>query len=202
MKVSDCMATNIATIDRDTSLVEASHRMLDCGSGFLPVTDGDRLVGVVTDRDLVVRGLAENLSPTDTPVDALMSIEIICCLADDDIEAVKARMLEHDVGRLPVIDGERRLIGVVSRKQLGLAEAPRKQPVKVTFQKTRTDSYGRPHKVPIKTVYITGAREPDRAVASAVAHYEQQQGTAWTNVADDLAVDAGDGGDGGGRKDR
>lgn len=188
MKISELMATEINTIDRDASLVEASHRMLDCGVGFLPVVEGDRLIGVVTDRDLVVRGLAENCSP-ETPVHELMSIEIVCCFPDEDVEAAKQRMVEHDIRRLPVIDDAYRLCGVVSRKQLGLADAPRKTPVKVTFQKTKTDSYGRQHKVPIKTVYITGAKETDTAVAKAVEHYEHEQGTAWTNVADNLAVE-------------
>ncbi|MFZ1415084.1 MAG: CBS domain-containing protein [Defluviicoccus sp.] len=189
MNVSDLMATEVSTVNRDASLVEASHRMLDCGVGFLPVVEDERLIGVITDRDLVVRGLAENVSPTGTPVYELMSIEIVCCFPGEDIEALKQRVLEHDVRWLPVIDSEHRLCGVVSRAQLGLADAPRKAPVKVTFQKTKTDGYGRQHKVPIKTVYITGAKETDTAVVKAIEHYEHEQSTAWTNVSDDLEVE-------------
>lgn len=190
MKVSECMASDVNHIELGASLVEAAHRMLDCGVGFLPVVDEGRLVGVVTDRDLVVRGLAENLGPS-TPIRDVMSIEIVCCFPDDDVEAAKERMMACDVGRMPVIDGDRRLVGLLTRKLLGLPQAPRKEPVKVTFQKTKTDSYGRPHKVPVKTVYITGVKETEVAVAKAVERYEQEQGTVWKNVADDLAVEEG-----------
>jgi CBS domain-containing protein len=188
MNVSECMSSEVVTIDRDASLVEASHRMLDADIGFLPVVEGGRLIGIITDRDLVTRGLAENLSPTSTFVQDLMSIEIVCCSPDESLEAAKARMLEHEVRRMPVIDHEGRLLGMISRRQLGLEEPARKTAVEVSFRKTKTDSYGRQHKVPIRTIYVTGSQQPESAIEKAVELYEREQGTSWNSVADDVGV--------------
>ena len=193
MNVKECMSKDFVAIAPDTSLAEASNRMLDANVGFLPVVDSERLLGVITDRDLVVRGLAENKSPINTTVGDLMSIEIVCCFGDQTIEDAKRLMNEHSLKRLPIIDYEHKLLGIISRGQLGLPEASRKKPVKVTFQKTKTDSYGRPHQVAIKTVYITGIQNKEEATEKAVKHLESEKGTAWSNVADKIEVEAPEG---------
>jgi hypothetical protein len=89
-----------------------------------------------------------------------------------------------------VIDEQHRLLGVLTRDQLGMPNVPPKAPVKVTFSKKKTDSYGRPHKVPIKSVYITSTTEKEAAVSTAVKRLEDEEGTVWSNVADELDVDA------------
>jgi len=202
MNVSDLMAKPVRTIDQHASLVEAAHAMLDCDAGFLPVVDEGHLVGVVTDRDLVLRGMAENRSPVNTQVHELMSVEVVCCFADQSMDEARALVSDHKVRRLPVIDHEHRLLGILSRQALGLSELPGRvnKPLKVTFQKTKTDSYGHPHKIPVKTVYVTVSSK-EEALQKAREHYEHEQGTAWTNVADDVDVDEmGGHGDDSGRK--
>lgn len=189
MNVKECMAKDVISVAHDVSLAEASSRMLDANVGFLPVVDGKRLIGVITDRDLVVRGLAENKSPIDTPIHDLMSIEIVCCFEDQTVEDAKRLMTEHGLKRIPVIDHEHNLLGVISRAQLGLPDESRKKPVKVTFQKIKTDSYGRPHQVAVRTMYITGAKDKEEATEKAVRHYESEKGTAWSNVADKIEVE-------------
>jgi CBS domain-containing protein len=92
-------------------------------------------------------------------------------------------MTEHTVRRLLVISHEHALVGIVTLPDVGGIEPPRKKSVKVTFHKEKTDSYGRPHKVEVKTVYITSVRGKEAAEAAAVKHVEQEAGTAWTNVA-------------------
>ena len=191
MQVIERMLNEPKTIDADASLVEAAHAMLDEGVGFLPVVHEGRLVGVITDRDLVVRGLAENRNPIDTEVHELMSLEVVCCFADRETDEAKALMEEHNLRRLPVIDHHHHLLGILSRKDVGLTHTPKKAPVKVIFKKEKTDGYGRPRKVTIKAVYITGAKDKDAAVAAAVKQYKEEEGTDWQNVADEIDVQEG-----------
>jgi CBS domain-containing protein len=87
--------------------------MLRADAGSIPVCDGDKVVGMITDRDIAVRGVAEGRGP-DTPVSELMSDGIICAREDDDIHEVARRMSEEQVRRLPVLDAEDRLCGIVS----------------------------------------------------------------------------------------
>jgi CBS domain-containing protein len=113
MKVSEVMTREVATVDADQSAQEAANFMLQGDAGSIPVTDGDRLIGMITDRDITVRGIAQGRGP-DTPVRELMSEGLICAREDDDIEEVAMRMSEAQVRRLPVIDESENLVGIVS----------------------------------------------------------------------------------------
>jgi CBS domain-containing protein len=87
--------------------------MLQGDAGSIPVTDGDRLIGMITDRDITVRGVAQGHGP-ETPVRDLMSSGLICARTNDDIEEVATRMSDAQVRRLPVIDESDNLVGIVS----------------------------------------------------------------------------------------
>ena len=87
--------------------------MLKAEAGSIPVTDGDRLIGMITDRDIAVRGVAKGYGP-DTPIRELMTDDVICARLDDSIEDVASRMSEAQVRRLPVIDQDEKLCGIVS----------------------------------------------------------------------------------------
>lgn len=113
MKVSEVMTRDVQTIRPDQRVQEAASFMLSADTGSIPVTDGDRVIGMITDRDIAVRGVAKGYGP-DTPVRELMSDDIVCARADDDIEDVASRMSEAQVRRLPVIDENERLCGIVS----------------------------------------------------------------------------------------
>ena len=113
MKVSEVMTRDVQTIRPDQRVQEAASFMLSADAGSIPVTDGDRLIGMITDRDIAVRGVAKGYGP-DTPVRELMSDDIICAREDDDVEDVASRMSEAQVRRLPVIDENERLCGIVS----------------------------------------------------------------------------------------
>jgi CBS domain-containing protein len=91
--------------------------MLNADAGAIPVTEGDRLVGMITDRDIAVRGVAEGHGP-DTPVRDLMTNDIVAARLDDDTDDVAARMSEAQVRRLPVIDDQEKLCGIVSLADL------------------------------------------------------------------------------------
>jgi CBS domain-containing protein len=113
MKISEVMTTDVETVSADQTAREAAAFMLRADAGSIPVCEGDRVVGMITDRDIAVRGVAEGRGP-DTPVSELMSDGIICAHEDDDVQEVARRMSDEQVRRIPVVDSDERLIGIVS----------------------------------------------------------------------------------------
>src|SRR3954452_4524572 len=113
MKVSEVMTRDVQTVRPDQTAREAASFMLSADAGAIPVTDGDRLIGMITDRDIAVRGIAKGYGP-DTPVRELMTNDMICARDDEDVEDVASKMSEAQVRRLPVIDQDERLCGIVS----------------------------------------------------------------------------------------
>ena len=113
MKVSEVMTSDVQTVSADQTAREAASFMLRAEAGSSPVCEGDRVSGIITDRDIAVRGVAEGRGP-DTPVRELMSDGIICARDDEDVADVAHRMSEEQVRRLPVLDSEDRLCGIVS----------------------------------------------------------------------------------------
>ncbi len=113
MKVSDVMTREVATVRADQTAQDAANFMLQGDAGSIPVTEGERLIGMITDRDIAVRGVASGRGP-ETPVRELMSSGLVCARADDDVEEIAMRMSEAQVRRLPVIDESENLVGIVS----------------------------------------------------------------------------------------
>ena len=113
MRISEVMTKDVRTVRPDQTAQEAASFMLNEDAGSIPVTDGDRLIGMITDRDIAVRGVAAGSGP-DTPVSDLMSSGIICAHIDDNVADIAVKMSEAQVRRLPVIDGDDKLCGIVS----------------------------------------------------------------------------------------
>ena len=113
MKVSEVMTREVQTVSPDQPAQDAASFMLQANAGAIPVIDGERLIGMITDRDIAVRGVAKGYGP-DTPVRDLMSNDIVCAQEDDNVEDVATKMSEAQVRRLPVIDQDQRLCGIVS----------------------------------------------------------------------------------------
>ena len=113
MRISEVMTREVETVRPDQTAQEAATFMLNADAGSIPVTEGDRLIGMITDRDIAVRGVARGHGP-DTPVRDLMTSGLICARVDDDVEEVANRMSEAQVRRLPVIDDSEKLVGIVS----------------------------------------------------------------------------------------
>jgi CBS domain-containing protein len=114
MQVSDVMTRDVETIPPDASLQQAAQAMEAIGVGSLPVCDGRRLVGTLTDRDIVVRGVAAGRSPIEMLVRECMTKDISYAFEDEDAEEVLARMKALQVRRLAVLDKEKNLIGIVA----------------------------------------------------------------------------------------
>ena len=113
MKISEVMTRDVQTVRPDQTAREAARFMLRADAGAIPVAEGERLLGMITDRDIAVRGVAEGHGP-DTPVRDLMSNDMVCAHIDDDVADAASKMSEAQVRRLPVIDGDDRLCGIVS----------------------------------------------------------------------------------------
>jgi CBS domain-containing protein len=96
--------------------------MKECDCGVLPVADGDRLIGMITDRDIAVRGIADGNGP-DARVRDAMTDEVMYCFEDEDIQHICQNMAEIQVRRLPVVNREKRLVGIVSLSDLAKKEA-------------------------------------------------------------------------------
>ena len=123
MKVSEVMSTDVQIASPDQTIQEAARIMAAIDAGVLPVGANDRLVGMITDRDIAVRAVALGLTP-DTPVRKVMSAEVLYCTEDDDIEDVAHNMSDIKVRRLPVINKSKRLVGIVSLGDIALADGP------------------------------------------------------------------------------
>ena len=113
MKVSDVMTRDVKTVSPDQTAKEAAQFMLSEDAGSMPVSDGDRLIGMITDRDIAVRGVAKGYGP-ETPVRELMTGDIVCARDDESVEEVAAKMSRAQVRRMPVVDSDERLCGIVS----------------------------------------------------------------------------------------
>lgn len=122
-KIADIMSTDVRTIQPQESLRRAAQCMQELDVGALPVCDGERLLGMLTDRDIAVRGVAGGLDPEQACVSDIMSPHIDYLTADQDSDDAKRLMGEKQIRRLPIIDGERRLVGIVSLGDLALRDS-------------------------------------------------------------------------------
>ncbi len=112
--VKDVMTRQGEWIDPKTTLMDAAKKMHDRGIGSLLVGENDRIIGMVTDRDIACRGVAQNLNPADTPVRKVMSEKIIWCFDDQEIEDAAHLMEGKKVRRLAVMNRDKRMVGVLS----------------------------------------------------------------------------------------
>src|ERR687894_2248246 len=115
MQLKDIMTPKPDCVRPDDTLQEAARKMRDLDVGPLPVCgDDDRLAGMITDRDITVRAVAEGKDPTTTPVREAMTEEIIYCFEDQDAQEAARTMQERQVRRLVVLNRDKRLVGIVS----------------------------------------------------------------------------------------
>lgn len=123
MQVQDLMTHDVTTVHPEESLAKAARLMADLDIGVLPVEDDDRLIGMVTDRDLAVRGLAQGCGPK-TQVREVMTPDVKYCYADQDIEDIAANMADIQVRRLPVLNRDKRLVGILALCDIAVSGDP------------------------------------------------------------------------------
>ena len=188
MQVKDVMASYARTVDPSTPLLVAARVMRDDNTGCLPVGAEDGLAGVVTDRDLVVRALADGRDGNTARVHDVMSADALCCFDDQLVEEAARLMSEHGVRRLPVLDRRNHLVGIVSLEDLS-GGGPTTNPYQVAFYKTLPDSSGHPRRVVLCKVFITSAQTKEDAAAKAIERFEcDHDAHPWSRLADDYEV--------------
>ena len=120
MRIEQVMTRDVVTARPEETLQTAGARMLETGVGMLPVNKDDRLIGVVTDRDMVVRGMAKGLDPRKATVRQVMTPQVLCCFEDETVAEAGRKMEERAVRRLLVLNRDSRLVGVISLDDLAL----------------------------------------------------------------------------------
>jgi CBS domain-containing protein len=113
------MSSSVELTDPSTTIRDVAKKMRSENIGAMPVGQNDRLIGMVTDRDIVTRAVAEERSPGNTTVKDVMSEGICYCFEDEDVSEAAAKMAKYQVRRLPVLNRDKRLVGVVALADIG-----------------------------------------------------------------------------------
>ena len=122
MQVSQIMNRNVRVIRPDTNVRQAAQEMKTLDVGALPVCDGQSLLGMITDRDIAIRAVADAKDPQNTRVSDIMSPEVVWCFDDASTEEVAAKMADHQVRRIPIVDRQKKLVGVVALADLATSQ--------------------------------------------------------------------------------
>jgi CBS domain-containing protein len=114
MRIAEIMTRDPEVVPSDSTLQDAALKMQELDVGMLPISDGDRLVGTLTDRDITVRATAQGRNPTETQVREVMTPDVVYCFEDQDVSEAAKLMQERQIRRLPILNQEKRLVGIVS----------------------------------------------------------------------------------------
>ena len=120
-KISEVMTTDVKVVRPEDTVQRAAKMMADLDVGAIPVCDGKRLQGMITDRDITIRAMADGRG-SDTPVRDVMTADVIWCTEEDDSQDVLNRMAEQQVRRIPVVDQDRNLVGIVALGDLAIED--------------------------------------------------------------------------------
>lgn len=123
MTIQDAMTRNVRMTTPSQTIHEAARAMSEIDAGSLPVAENDRLVGMITDRDIAVRAVAQGKGPNALVRD-VMSVDVCYCFEDQDLDEVAANMADIKVRRLPVVSSAKQLVGIVSLADIALADDP------------------------------------------------------------------------------
>jgi CBS domain-containing protein len=121
MRIQDAMTRDVRIASPAQPIRDAARLMAEIDAGVLPVGDNDRLVGMITDRDIALRAVAQGKGP-DTPVREVMSTDVCYCFEDQEVDEVANNMADIKVRRLPVVNGDKRLVGIVSLGDIALSD--------------------------------------------------------------------------------
>lgn len=193
MHVRDVMRPIETPISGDASVQAAAERMRRDDVGCLMVGDRGQIEGIVTDRDLSIRCMAEGRNAAGTPVRDIMSIGVVSCQEHETVGEVVERMMELGLMRLPVFDGHGQLVGMISARDsvrsLPMSKVASKKPAVAQFFKDIPSSQGQMHRVPVQTVYVNDVETSEDAKERAIEHLRaDHKVTDWSEVADGLEV--------------
>jgi CBS domain-containing protein len=123
-QIRDRMVSDVVTVEPGTSVVDAARRMIQEKKGPLPVVEGDRVVGMVTDRDVIARVVAEGRDPNSYTVDDIATRELVTARPDQDIDEARQLMADHQLDRVLVTEEGDRLVGIISEGDIRAEEGP------------------------------------------------------------------------------
>jgi len=121
MKLKEIMTPGVEVIHPDTTIQQAAAKMRRLDIGPLPVCDGDRLIGMLTDRDITIRAVAEGCDPNTTTVREAMTPDIAYCFDDQEVQDAVQLMERYQIRRLPILNRDKRLVGIVSLGDLAVS---------------------------------------------------------------------------------
>ena len=113
--IREVMTSNPKTVETSAPVVEAARIMRDEDAGIVPIVEGDQLVGTITDRDIAIRVIAEGKDPQSTKVDEIASKQVVTIDPQQDLDEALRLMAQHQVRRLPVVEEDGRLVGIVAQ---------------------------------------------------------------------------------------
>jgi CBS domain-containing protein len=130
----------------DMTMMEAAQKMRDGDFGILPIGENDRLVGMITDRDIVIRAVAEGRDPHATPVREFMTKQVFYCYEDQALEEVAKNLGDNQIRRVPVLNRQKRLVGILSLSDLALSDADPDQVEAALCKISQRESHRESHK--------------------------------------------------------
>jgi CBS domain-containing protein len=175
-------------VQAEETLDAAARKLKNDNIGALPVCQDRRVIGMLTDRDITMRGVATQRDVSQMTVREAMSAKILFCFEDDQVEQAATTMSENHVHRLAVLDRrDRHLIGVISLSDMGGSTSQRR-PYEVIFYKIFTDHRGHPHRSELMRVSVAQGTKAD-AIATAIGQFqEMNKVTVWHQLADGYDV--------------
>jgi CBS domain-containing protein len=146
MKIREVMTRDPEVVRPEATIQDAARKMDDLNVGALPVCDGERLLGMITDRDITVRATSAGKAPAECRVKEVMTAEVDWCFEDDSVADAAEKMQKRQIRRLPIVDRDKRLVGIVALGDLATdLDKPKK--VAATLEKisepSRPDRAGR-----------------------------------------------------------
>ncbi len=123
-QIRELMVSDVVTVEPGTGVVDAAKRMIEEKKGPLPIVEGDRVVGMVTDRDVIARVVAEGRDPNSCSVDDIATTDLVTARPDQDINEARQLMAEHQLDRVLVTEEGDRLVGIISEADIRGDEAP------------------------------------------------------------------------------
>lgn len=171
----------------DETLATAARKLRSDNIGCLPVCDDGRILGMITDRDIAIRGVADGRNVDLMKVREAMSVDVLCCSEDDPIEKAETIMSEAHVHRLAVLNGKQQLVGVISLTDLN-GSASERRPFEVIFYKEILGHAGLPHHSELMRVAVAQGTK-DEAIRGAIRQFEETKRVGdWKAAADGYDV--------------
>lgn len=131
MKIKEMMTSNVEVIQTNSTVQEAAAKMRGLNVGAIPVVDGKEVVGMITDRDIIIRSIAAGQDPNNTPVKDVMTARFVYCFEEQDVDEAAKLMSENQIRRLPVVDKQNQLVGIISLGDFSVGAKDNKDPGKV-----------------------------------------------------------------------